>query len=113
MDFTLQLAPSCLLVPSSRLLEEKCNIVPGALVPDIDRPLGGHRSGHGPAFAADDDPIDSTELQFRERSDEGLTGKEAHRSRDTTKIVDAISDPLVLDADSHPDVLGPASIRWS
>ena len=54
------------------LLEKERHAIARALVADISHPSGLHRAGAWPRFAADDHPIDSLELNVRQRTEQRL-----------------------------------------
>src|SRR5271156_5387239 len=62
VDFALKLSAGCGLADSTPLLEEKWNAFALALIANGENPFLFHRSSARAAFAADDDPMDTTEV---------------------------------------------------
>src|SRR5262245_19021355 len=60
---------------ASPLFEEESNLGAAALVAHFAHPVGMHGSGPRAAFAADNDPVDTCEIELADRSDQRLNGK--------------------------------------
>ncbi len=58
----VQLATRAVFPPSAPLLEEERDLGAEALFPNLANPLRIHRAGMRAALAADDDPVDSVEV---------------------------------------------------
>ncbi len=97
------------LVKSAPLLEEERHVGAEALVAHHPWPQRIHAPCTTAALTARNHPVDSIEVEF-ERAQQRLTGQEPNSSRDTPKILDPRSPPLVLDRDPSPDVLSPVQL---
>jgi len=67
-------------VYTAPLFEEEGNSCIEALVSYIDSPIGFHRPCARAGFAADDYPIDATQIDIGNRTQEGFEGYEFDRS---------------------------------
>src|SRR5206468_1039867 len=71
--------PAGLRLPNAApLLEEEGDSGSRALLPDFANPLGLHRTGTGPALAANDHPVDPTKRKMGDRTKERLHAQEAN-----------------------------------
>lgn len=105
VDSALKLSAGCGLADSTPLLEEKWNAFALALIANGKNPLFFHRSGAGAAFAADDDPVDTTEVYRAQVFQQRFDREKADRSIGGTEMIDSREAVLpVLDADTPPDV---------
>jgi len=82
-----------------------------ALIPHIQHPLLLERPCARAGFATHDDPVDRLQVQFRQRPEQRLQRQELDACASLPEVVDPVCIVLILDADSHPDVIRPLDLR--
>src|SRR5262245_48209888 len=71
------------------LLEEERHPARAALVPKGANPFDRHRSGTMSTFAANDHPVNVSEIHFAQIFQKRFNGKESHRGRRGAKVFDS------------------------
>ena len=74
----VKLASGSALEDAAPLLEEKRDTRCSALIADVKNPGSFHRPRSRPRLAADDDPIDPTQIEIRKRTQEWLQREKLH-----------------------------------
>src|SRR5438128_6914005 len=99
-------AAACLLfLHAAPLLEEERDISCSALVTKRLDPRGVHRSCAGTAFATNDDPVDTGEIDRAEIFEQWFDGQKAYGGGCCAQLVNARhAVPLVFDAHTPPGV---------
>src|SRR5712671_354049 len=69
------------------LLEKECDVSRAALIADFDGPFLGHGSRSRTAFAPDDGPVDSGEIELAHRAQQGFERNKLHRSSRGAKML--------------------------
>ena len=105
VDLAFQLSAGGRLPDAAPLFEEERNARAAALVANGKNPFFFHRAGAGTAFATDNDPMNSGEIDRSQVFQERLDGEKADRGVCGAEVVNSREAVLlVLDADTPPDV---------
>ena len=108
---TLEYSSGFLFVYAAPLFEEEGDVGRETLIADVGRPFGFHRSCFRAGFAADDDPVDTIEVNVGDRAEERLEGDEFNGGISFPQVIYAESTVGVFNSHAHPDVLGPWQSR--
>lgn len=95
---------------ASPLLEEEGYARCLALVAEAAHPGFVHRAGVGAALPARDQPVDRRQVQFRQRSEQGLGADEPHLRRNGAQVIHPEGVAVVFYAHAHPDVGRPVQV---
>ena len=102
---TIEVSPGGRLSHAAPLLEKERDLGGATLGTDRLHPRGLHGAGAGTAFAADDHPVDSGQVEPPKIFNQRLDGQERHGGRGLAKEIDpGKTVRFVFDADSPPDV---------
>src|SRR5262245_51031804 len=89
---------------STPLFEKEGNLEFLTLFPYLSHPRDIHRPRMWSAFAANNDPVDSVQIQGAHGADERFDTQESNLGGYDTKVVNAPTIVRVFDTDSQPHI---------
>src|SRR5574341_1192772 len=104
---SLKLPAGLIFVCPAPLFEEKGDSGINTLVSYLYYPFAFHWSCPRSGFAADDHPINTAQVQIRDRAEHRLNRKELDASVGLSEAINSICIFTVLYTDSHPDIVRP------
>ena len=96
---------------STPLLEKERYLMFPAKFPNPARPVRLHSARARPRLAADDNPINSPQVEFPEIFEQRLNRKKFRARAGCLQFFDPVQIAPLFDADPHPDVLRPIEQR--
>lgn len=108
---SVQLSPTRLRRPPSPLLEKEGNALRFALAQNVLHPGFVHRARSGSAFAADDHPVNSCEIDRAEGANQRLDGQKANGRSCLRDVLDTRKLGAVFDRSADPNIRRRRSLR--